>query len=79
MCRLFVRLPPMEVAKADMSEDPKLERPANADRGVQKEVEEKITQKPSRKLFGTFGGVFTPTLLTLHCALPMNRKPGTAC
>ena len=33
---------------------------------LQEEVAEKITQeKPSRQLFGTFGGVFTPTLLTI--------------
>ncbi|MCF8143608.1 MAG: amino acid permease [Deltaproteobacteria bacterium] len=48
-----------------MSKDAELERPASADRAVQKEVEEKITGKPSRKLFGTFSGVFTPTLLTI--------------
>lgn len=33
--------------------------------GRQEEVQEKITRKPSRKLFGTFSGVFTPTLLTI--------------
>jgi solute carrier family 12 sodium/potassium/chloride transporter 2 len=40
---------------------------AKQEKRLQKEVEEKITQeaKPSRKLFGTFGGVFTPTLLTI--------------
>ena len=40
---------------------------AKQEKRLQKEVKEKITQeeKPSRKLFGTFGGVFTPTLLTI--------------
>lgn len=48
-----------------MTENSKLDRPASAEQAVQKEVEEKITRKPSRKLFGTFSGVFTPTLLTI--------------
>jgi amino acid transporter len=43
---------------------------------LQKEVEEKITQeaKPSRKLFGTFGGVFTPTLLTILSVIMYLRQ-----
>jgi solute carrier family 12 sodium/potassium/chloride transporter 2 len=33
---------------------------------LEEQVEEKITKsKPGRKLFGTFGGVFVPTLLTI--------------
>ena len=50
-----------------MPEDTKLEKPDNAEKAVRKEVEEKITKtsKPQRPLFGTFGGVFTPTLLTI--------------
>ncbi|MCF8128823.1 MAG: amino acid permease [Deltaproteobacteria bacterium] len=42
-----------------------VERPAQAEEAIQTEVEEKVTQTSSRKLFGTFSGVFTPTLLTI--------------
>ncbi len=38
-----------------------------SEKRFKQEVEEKIIEEaePSRKLFGTFGGVFTPTLLTI--------------
>lgn len=48
-----------------MAEDSKLETPVEAEQAIREEVEEKITRPPSRKLFGTFSGVFTPTLLTI--------------
>jgi len=48
-----------------LKKDTDLERPAEAGQAIRKEVEEKITKEPSRKLFGTFSGVFTPTLLTI--------------
>jgi solute carrier family 12 (sodium/potassium/chloride transporter), member 2 len=50
-----------------MNEAENLEKPAGAEEAVRKEVEEKITGKrePQRPLFGTFSGVFTPTLLTI--------------
>ena len=48
-----------------MAENSKLETPAGAEQAIRREVEEKITRQPSRKLFGTFNGVFTPTLLTI--------------
>ena len=48
-----------------MEKDLNVERPAEAGQAIRKEVEEKITKEPSRKLFGTFNGVFTPTLLTI--------------
>jgi hypothetical protein len=35
---------------------------AAPEKSLQEQVEEK--KAPTRKLFGTFGGVFTPTLLT---------------
>jgi solute carrier family 12 (sodium/potassium/chloride transporter), member 2 len=49
------------------TENANLEKPAGAEKAVRKEVEEKITGKrePQRPLFGTFSGVFTPTLLTI--------------
>ena len=50
-----------------MPENSKVEKPASAETAVRKEVEEKITKTrvPQRPLFGTFSGVFTPTLLTI--------------
>ncbi len=48
-----------------MTQDGKLERPPEAKQAIRKEVAEKITDEPSRKLFGTVSGVFTPTLLTI--------------
>ena len=48
-----------------MEKDLNVERPAEAEQAIRKEVEEKITKEPFRKLFGTFNGVFTPTLLTI--------------
>ncbi|MDA3894745.1 MAG: amino acid permease [Desulfobacteraceae bacterium] len=48
-----------------MEKDLNVERPAEAEKTIQEEVEAKVTRKPSRKLFGTFSGVFTPTLLTI--------------
>ena len=50
-----------------MSEDAKVEKPASAEKAVRKEVEEKVTKtrQPQRQLFGTFSGVFCPTLLTI--------------
>lgn len=50
-----------------MPKEPTLEKPESAEEAVRKEVEEKVTKKrpPERPLFGTFSGVFTPTLLTI--------------
>jgi len=48
-----------------MAEIPKLETPVEAEQAIREKVEEKITREPTRKLFGTFSGVFTPTLLTI--------------
>jgi amino acid transporter len=50
-----------------MPEPTKVEKPASAEKAIRKEVDEKVTKRkqPSRPLFGTFGGVFTPTLLTI--------------
>ncbi len=46
--------------------NPEVTTPAGADEAIQEQVEEKlISDIPSRKLFGTFSGVFTPTLLTI--------------
>ena len=42
-----------------------METPPGATKALQKQVAEHITGRPTRKLFGTFGGVFTPTLLTI--------------
>ena len=47
------------------TQDPREETPRGAKKALQKEVAEHITGQPTRKLFGTFGGVFTPTLLTI--------------
>lgn len=49
-----------------MTEEGKLEKSVLADEAVKHEVSEKVTgEAPERKLFGTFSGVFTPTLLTI--------------
>ncbi|HSO22307.1 MAG TPA: amino acid permease [Chondromyces sp.] len=50
-----------------MTEDPGVEVPEGAEQAVRDEVEQKITgrEEPSRRLFGAFGGVFVPTLLTI--------------
>lgn len=42
-----------------------VETPASAEREVREAVEETITHKGEAKKFGTFSGVFTPTLLTI--------------
>ena len=49
------------------AENAKLEKPPGAEKAVRKEVEEKIIGKrePQWPLFGTFSGVFTPTLFTI--------------
>lgn len=49
----------------DPSQDNRVDTPASAKKALQKEVAEHITGQPTRKLFGTFSGVFTPTLLTI--------------
>ncbi|MFW5722862.1 MAG: amino acid permease [Desulfohalobiaceae bacterium] len=44
----------------------KITTPAGAEEAMKEQVEEKlISDVPGRKLFGTFSGVFTPTLLTI--------------
>ena len=50
-----------------MPEDTHMEKPAAAEKRVRREVAEKVTEtrQPQRPLFGTFSGVFTPTLLTI--------------
>jgi len=47
------------------TQDTRVETPPGAKKALRKEVAEHITGQPTRKLFGTFGGVFTPTLLTI--------------
>ena len=44
--------------------DEKVTRGKDAE-SLQEQVEEKIEEVREQKLFGTFGGVFTPTLLTI--------------
>jgi len=50
-----------------MSENAGVETPPGTEQAIRDEVDEKITgrKEPSRRLFGTFGGVFVPTLLTI--------------
>jgi len=48
-----------------MSDESQLELGAGAKEAIRQEVAEKITGLPSRRLYGTFAGVFTPTLLTI--------------
>lgn len=49
-----------------MSEEKNLEQPPSATASVREEVQEKVVRSGRpRKLFGTFSGVFTPTLLTI--------------
>jgi solute carrier family 12 sodium/potassium/chloride transporter 2 len=48
-----------------MSEEAQLELGPKAEQAIRKEVAEKITGRPTRRLYGTFAGVFTPTLLTI--------------
>ena len=51
---------------ADSSTEPDVTAPSGTDEAIRDEVAEKVTgDEPTRKLFGTFGGVFTPTLLTI--------------
>ncbi len=45
--------------------DGTVETPASAERKVREAVEETISHKAGVKKFGTFSGVFTPTLLTI--------------
>lgn len=47
-----------------MSEDEKVTRGPESE-SLQEQVEEKEQEQIERRLFGTFGGVFTPTLLTI--------------
>ncbi|MBM9606715.1 amino acid permease [Desulfopila inferna] len=47
----------------DREPDENVSRPSGSEDVVQEQIEEKRLKKP--KLFGTFGGVFTPTLLTI--------------
>ncbi len=47
------------------TQDSRVEVPPGAKKELRKEVAEHITGQPTRKLFGTFAGVFTPTLLTI--------------
>ena len=47
-----------------MSNDDKVTRGEDAE-SLQEQVEEQAEEVRERKLFGTFGGVFTPTLLTI--------------
>jgi amino acid transporter len=47
------------------TQDSRVEIPPGAKKELRKEVAEHITGQPTRKLFGTFSGVFTPTLLTI--------------
>lgn len=49
-----------------MAENQNVEKPALADEAIKHEVKEKVLEEvPGRKLFGTFSGVFIPTLLTI--------------
>jgi len=48
-----------------MTDETQLELDPGAEQAIRQEVAEKITGLPSRKLYGTFSGVFTPTLLTI--------------
>ena len=51
---------------ANPSNGPDVDAPSGTDDAIRDEVADKVTgEGPSRKLFGTFGGVFTPTLLTI--------------
>jgi amino acid transporter len=54
---------PSDVAK--LSDEPQVELGPGAEEAIREEVAEKITGTPSRRLYGTFSGVFTPTLLTI--------------
>lgn len=47
----------------DSGPDENVSRPSGSEEVIQEQVEEKRLKQP--KLFGTFGGVFTPTLLTI--------------
>ena len=48
-----------------MNDEAQLELGPDAERAIRHEVAEKITGEPTRRLYGTFAGVFTPTLLTI--------------
>ncbi len=48
-----------------MNDEPEVELGPGAEKAIREEVAEKITGTPSRRLYGTFTGVFTPTLLTI--------------
>jgi len=48
-----------------MTEDTKLEVGPGAEEAIREEIAEKITGTPTRKLYGTYSGVFVPTVLTI--------------
>jgi len=52
-----------EIAK--LSDEPQVELGPGAEEAIREEVAEKTTGTPSRRLYETFAGVFTPTLVTI--------------
>ncbi len=54
---------PSEVA--NLSDEPKVELGPGAAEAIREALAEKTTGTPSRRLYGTFTSVFTPTLLTI--------------